>query len=123
MPQMPALNKSQDALSSVDSGVLLSGESDNMSDSPVLDAPLHDDKPLMQSYEDGNASIMKAPSTPKKGIEVVALRKGFYNQFRINEGEKFLIRSEKDFGDWFRCTEPSFEKKRIEFINAKKAKK
>jgi hypothetical protein len=59
----------------------------------------------------------------KKGIEVVALRKGFYNQNRYNEGSKFSIKSENDFGEWFYCVDKYFENKRQEFLKAKKANK
>lgn len=60
--------------------------------------------------------------TPKKGIEVVATRKGFYNQNRLRDGDKFYIKSPEDFGDWFRCTDPLFEKERVKFLEKARRK-
>lgn len=57
-----------------------------------------------------------------RGIQVVATEKGFYNQLRLAEGNEFTIRSEEDFGSWFKCIDPVFEKKRIAAMNNKKVK-
>lgn len=97
-------------------------------ESLTLDAPSHEDAfqgPVIDTPENNlnNKSEVSIPLVPKKGIEVVALRKGFYNQMRWNEGDKFLIRSEKEFGEWFKCTDSYYEKKRLEFYKEKKAKK
>ena len=92
--------------------------------SKELDAPVHnDEKPEFITPETTNKSEIKLPQAPtKKVIEVVATRKGFYNQNRIKEGEKFNLRSEAEFGEWFKCINPVLEKKRQEFLKNKKAK-
>lgn len=116
MPNMPSVNNGS-------SSPLVDGL--DSSDPSSLDAPLHEDKPIIETGDrsDSNKSILSVPSAPKKGIEVVALRDGFYNQMRKAQGSKFTIRDESEFGEWFRCVEPSFEKKRVNFYKEKKAKK
>lgn len=63
------------------------------------------------------------PPAPKSGIEVVALRKGFYRNQRREEGSKFVIKSMDDLGDWMECIDPVLEKKHKEMIKEKKARK
>jgi hypothetical protein len=41
----------------------------------------------------------KAKSGP---IQVVATRKGFFNNHRLNEGDKFVIDSEDQLGSWMK---------------------
>lgn len=80
-------------------------------------------KPQIANSEEKSNTTVNLPVVPKSGIEVVATRKGFYNQTRIKEGVEFKIKSEEDFGDWFKCKDPVFEKRRANFIKEKKAKK
>lgn len=54
-------------------------------------------------------------------IEVVALRPGFYGQNRYAEGDKFVIQSYDEFGDWMQCTDPVHAKAHAEIIKARKA--
>jgi hypothetical protein len=79
-------------------------------------------KPEYISAESNITSQVKIPVSVKKGIEVVATRKGFYNQMRCKEGDKFFVKSEIELGEWMKCVDPMFEKKRIEILKAKKAK-
>ena len=64
----------------------------------------------------------KAVAPLRRGIKVVAADKGFYNQMRLEPGNEFTIRSEEDFGEWFRCVDMVMEQKRIDFLKAKKKK-
>ncbi len=43
--------------------------------------------------------ITKAAAAVKTGLKVVATEKGFYNNRRLNIGDKFTIRSEQDFSE------------------------
>jgi hypothetical protein len=61
--------------------------------------------------------------TISKGIEVVATRKGFYNQRRISEGEKFIVKKKENLGEWMKCVDPALERERFNFFKNKKAKK
>jgi len=96
----------------------------------TLDVPAHDEQ---------NASVLQKPATPdlhspeissiiklselsKNGIQVVATRKGFYNQNRIREGEVFRIQSFEDIGEWMKCTDPDLEKERVKFFKEKRRK-
>jgi len=113
MPQMPQMNPLQDsAVNPAESLV------------PELQAPIHEEilKPVIKNADNEDSSKVVI-SVPKKGIEVVAMAKGFYNQNRYVEGDKFSIRSEQEFGEWMKCVDPAMEKRRIEFYKNKKAKK
>jgi hypothetical protein len=129
MPQMPSIKSSTVVGNSEASSSFSEGSEDSMSSdlSADLGAPSHlaDDfqKPSIVSPDDSNFSEKKIPLAPKKGIEVVATMKGFYNQMRYREGDKFLIRSTEEFGEWFKCVDPALEKQRVLFIKEKKARK
>jgi hypothetical protein len=84
---------------------------------------LPSDKPKYVDVNTNNSSNVTVSKFPKNGIEVVALRKGFYNQNRIEEGQVFLIKDKEQFGTWMKCTDPDMERERIKFFNNKKAKK
>ena len=43
-------------------------------------------------------------AAPVQGLEVVALRAGFYGSHRKVEGDKFLIKSEDEMGTWMKCS-------------------
>jgi hypothetical protein len=127
MPQLPVM-KNQNEPSSAESesrsdSVTSSFAEDSGDNSPESDVNYDEfQKPVLQSPDMNIKTQVNVPLTPKRGIEVVAQRKGFYNQQRYKEGDKFLIKSEKEFGEWMKCIDPSFEKKRVEFLKAKKAK-
>lgn len=65
-------------------------------------------------------SIVNIPKFPKNGIQVVATRNGFYNSTRIFTGDKFKLKSEKDYATWFECVDPDLEKDRKEHLREKK---
>jgi hypothetical protein len=128
---MPQLNPLSSDASEINSGASLSplAEGSASAESSVeLNPPSHAEqdefkKPVMLSPEQNLQTQTKVPAAPRNGIEVVATRKGFYNQRRIKEGDEFKIRSEEEFGEWFKCKDAQFEKKRLEFVKNKKAKK
>lgn len=95
-------------------------------DGAALGVPSHEEefkKPEFETQTKTIANSLSISEAPKGGIEVVALRKGFYNQYRIREGERFKIRSLKEYGRWMQCVESKFEKQAQEFLKAKKARK
>lgn len=110
--------ESQPSSSAGDSSDVMSGESLG------LTPPSHDDdRPTIISPDDTLATEIKAPIAPSKGIEVVAMGFGFYNQSRKIEGDRFFVKSFEEVGSWMRCIDPLFEKKRVEFLKSKKASK
>lgn len=66
-----------------------------------------------------NEKENEVPITGNKAIEVVALRKGFYNQRRIKEGKVFKVKNFDHLGTWTKCTDPVIEKQRLEKFNKK----
>lgn len=124
MPNMPSLVKSDNA-DSTSSLISPGSEVPSQDGAPGfdLDIPAHDDKPIIESLEQKSVSNMVAPKIPKNGFEVVALRKGFYNQRRLEEGDKFLVKSFEELGEWMKCTDPDLQKKHLENLKNKKAKK
>ena len=81
---------------------------------------------IKQEYitpESSNSSSISIPKFSSKGIEVVATRKGFYNQRRISEGEKFIVKKKENLGEWMKCVDPALERERFNFFKNKKAKK
>ena len=64
-------------------------------------------------------------STPKvevkqKGIEVVALRSGFYKGSRRVEGDKFTVPSLDKVGTWMKCIDEKLEVEHQKLIKDKK---
>lgn len=76
--------------------------------------------PAAQEEKQEQAPAPKAPPRPS-GIQVVARRKGFYNQDRKKEGDKFLIKKVSDFGSWMRCVDPSAEQECQKYLKSKRA--
>lgn len=110
MPGMPEVKKE----SIEDSGV---------KSSESLDVPSHeDDKPKLMDPAADSTKVATVIA-PKKGIEVVATRKAFYNQNRIVEDQRLFLKSEEDLGEWHYCVDSFWEKKRVEYLKQKKAKK
>lgn len=84
-------------------------------------SPEDDEAFAKPGYEQAAASKSHVKARlPSGTIEVVAMRKGFYNQQRYEEGDKFLIRSEDDLGEWMKCVDASKEKHRVELFRKKK---
>jgi hypothetical protein len=91
--------------------------------SHIVEVTPDEGRPSIVTPDNTNHSAVIVPKVPKTGIEVVAIGKGFYNQRRITEGTPFKIKSEAEFGSWFKCVDPDLEKKRVELLAAKKARK
>lgn len=123
MPNLPSLNnessESEVGASSSpfteDSAELKTAESNVTEEEVVITKPV-----VVTPSEPSNHVKLQVP---KKGIEVVATRKGFYNQNRLRDGDSFHIKSTQDFGDWFRCVDPMFEKERVKFLQEARKKK
>lgn len=117
MPNMPGLQESG----------IENQESKNLnvpsheSDEGELEQNQEDQKPEIINPGESNSDVKVQPA-PKKGIEVVAERKGFYNQHRKREGDKFFVPSIDKCGEWMRCTDPHMEKQRKKFLKDKKLK-
>lgn len=64
----------------------------------------------------------KAPAAPaaKKGIEVIALHKGFYQNRRKAEGDEFVIESFEHLGSWMKCKDKEMQAKHEAAMLAKK---
>lgn len=78
--------------------------------------------PSQASEESGAEQAEQPQAAPKvsRGIDVVALRSGFYEQRRIIEGEKFTVKKAEQLGSWMRCIDPVMQKKHQENLKAKK---
>ena len=88
-----------------------------------LDTPVHEEEKVkIINPEDDNDSIVPVQLV-KQGIEVVAIRAGFYGQQRIVEGQSFIVKSFESLGEWMICSDKETEKKRKQFFKDKKAGK
>ena len=105
MPKMPKVEKGSE-----------------LSESLSTPGHLEEKVKIINAGED-NSSETEVPKTASSGIEVVALRKGFYNQLRISEGAKFTVTSMEKLGEWMRCVDPTIEKAHQKMIREKKARK
>lgn len=111
MPQMPGM-PSPEAAPAVEPSV-------------ELQPPVHQEPQVSQApiIKDGGATDSEVKVLiPKEGIEVVATRKGFYNQNRYETGDVFFVTEFVHLGEWMRCTDKQFELKRVEMLKNKKAK-
>ncbi len=70
----------------------------------------------------GTPSNVKEVKNLSEGIEVVALRKGHYKTSRKKQGDKFLISSLSEAGEWMKCTNPEAEKEHQELLKKRKEK-
>lgn len=97
----------------------------------ALTPPVHEEPEPSQDFQLPSlnqpgkdvSSIVSAPVMSTRGLEVVALRDGFYNRSRIPKGQTFFIRNFEDIGDWMKCVDPYWEKKNVEYHKLKKARK
>lgn len=67
-----------------------------------------------------DTSKASPPPPVTRGIEVMAMRPGFYRQNRYSVGDKFMVRGTADLGSWMRCTDPTLEKQHLRAIQDKK---
>lgn len=116
MPSMPSI-KSGSTDSSSESDLSPSFAEDSVEQS-AGSAEVDTERPiLIDTSKSGNQAEVRPRS---RGIKVVAVEKGFYNQMRLNDGDEFTIRSEEDFGSWFRCIDMVLEEKRKAAMKNKK---
>jgi hypothetical protein len=80
-------------------------------------------KPQISSADGNSKTHKKVAPSPRKGIEVVAMRKGFYNQQRYEPGDQFFIRERSELGEWMKCVDAGEEKYRVDFFKKKKSRK
>ncbi len=66
-------------------------------------------------------SSVKVVAPSKSGIEVVALRAGFFQNTRKSEGERFIVPSMDKVGTWMKCVDKKAEELHQEQIQKKKA--
>ena len=81
-------------------------------------APVESEVELKEPEAPQELAVFK-PKSPA-GIEVVALQKGFYNQFRLKAGDKFLIPSMDKFGRWMKLADPKAEEARLKALKVVK---
>jgi hypothetical protein len=62
----------------------------------------------------------KKVKQPSGGIEVVALGKGFFRNSRKKIGDKFVVPSLDQVGDWMKCTDKAAEVEHQKLIQARK---
>jgi len=74
------------------------------------------------SKPEESSSITKMPASGG-GIEVIALRAGFFKQARKEEGDKFKVSKMENLGNWMKCLDPEQEEEHQDYIKAKKKKK
>lgn len=98
-----------------------SKEVGSQSSSESLNVPAHVPEKVQVVNPAHNESKIKV-SVPASGIKVVALRKGFFGQQRLREGDKFVVSSLQELGEWMKCEDSNLEKQRVEFFKQKKAK-
>lgn len=125
MPTMPLMNdKNKDDVSSDMSVSSLSGEvSNDASLGEELKAPNHEDKPVEYVDASKSSSEVETPIVSRNGIAVKATRLGFFANRRYKKGDTFNVMTFQQLGDWMTCEDPIIERKRLEFIKSKKAKK
>ena len=118
MPVMPkSENKNTESSNSVDSSSPVAASKG----AATLEAPMHDEKPKLETFESRVSNSLKM-GKPHPGIKVMATRKGFYNQRRIVEGTKFSVKSFEELGEWMKCEDASIEEKRVKVLKEKKMK-
>ena len=104
---------------------------------PSLDLPKPKESPLPGLIADEQARDLekklqdpsKMPGedlSPEKlderfanGIEVMALRPGYFKGERKSEGAKFFVKSFKELGSWMRCLDRVAERKHNEIMKKK----
>lgn len=85
---------------------------------PVVEKPLVSNEKVMteeKSFSSKPAesdSLKVVPSSPKNGVEVVALRAGYYQCSRKVEGDTFFVPAMNKVGMWMKCVDPKLEQQR-----------
>lgn len=114
--QMPQVNNSVNKPAEKSAGL------DVPSHEPKVEAEIEVVLPKVEieTPESQASTEVTIPKVPKSGIEVVAVREGFYNQMRIKKGHKFKVAKVESLGDWMTCVDPVLEKERKRRIEKKK---
>lgn len=74
----------------------------------------------MGSSKDSSTSIKTVVPT-QSGIEVVALRAGYFNHARRSEGDKFTVPTMNHVGTWMRCVDAKAEAQHQETMKQQRA--
>lgn len=67
------------------------------------------------------SSSVKTVAKHDSGIEVIAIRAGFFQNSRKNEGDRFIVPSMDKVGSWMKCTDSGAEKLHQEDMKQRKA--
>lgn len=65
-------------------------------------------------------SIKVVKPKPAKGIEVIALQNGYFQNSRKVEGDRFFISDMSKLGKWMKCVDPKIEAQHQEIQKQKK---
>jgi len=93
----------------------VSGEVDAASSS---DDKVVSKKPSTKPAESDSIKVL----SPKKGkgIEVEAVRPGYFQCSRKVVGDRFVVSDESKLGSWMKCMDPAMEKEHQKMMQAKK---
>ena len=78
------------------------------------------DNPVIKTEGEGSKIALKPMGA---GIEVVAIRPGFFKNRRMVAGDVFNVAAMEKVGDWMKCTNPELEKEHQAMMRKKKAGK
>lgn len=85
-----------------------------MPTAPSLSAPTHEETTTpaapVQTAPEVKPVSKPALLIPAGGIKVKALRKGFFNNIRIAEGQPFAVPFMEALGSWMECEDKDFQK-------------
>jgi hypothetical protein len=90
-------------------------------DMPELSVEDHAESKAMPSLP--NADLKPIPKAAPMNIEVVANKPGFYKSRRKKVGDKFVVTRFSELGSWMTCVDPLIQKKHVEVLNERKAKR
>ncbi len=119
---VPAVVEEAPIMPSVPDAPPVSEDVEAVAQAAVLPLPLEMPPPPISKVEFGpkpSASNVEVKAV-KHGVEVIALRAGFFQQSRKVEGDRFVIPSPDRIGDWMKFADPKLEAKRQADIKAKK---
>jgi hypothetical protein len=86
-------------------------------EAPVVNEAPKSEDPVIKEEGQGSNVILKPMPV---GIEVVAIRPGFFKNRRMNVGEIFTVKSMEKVGAWMKCTDPELEKQHQALAKKKK---
>lgn len=88
----------------------------------VVEEPIiaQDEIPAISNKPAESDSVKIIKSKSPKGIEVVALQNGYFQNCRKVEGDRFFISDMSKLGKWMKCVDPKIEAQHQENQKAKK---